>query len=82
MSYTGKHLVKVALKLGYEIKEGGKHILVYNPVTGKRLTLFSGGNIKKTGIDALRIHNSQTALIVATIKGPGFWTAALTPNSC
>jgi len=30
MNFTAKQLQKVALKLGYRIKEGKKHLLVYN----------------------------------------------------
>jgi len=66
MNYTGKHLVKVALKLGYEIKEGGKHILVYDPVTGKRVTLFSRGKIKKTGTLAAILR--QVGITEAKLK--------------
>lgn len=30
MNLTSKHLKKVALKLGYRVKEGKKHLLVYS----------------------------------------------------
>jgi hypothetical protein len=30
MNLTGKQLKKVALKLGYRVKEGKKHLLVYS----------------------------------------------------
>jgi len=49
MNYSGKHLTRVALKLGYLIKEGGKHILVFDPTTGRRISIFSRGKIKKKG---------------------------------
>ncbi len=49
MNYTGKHFTRVALKLGYVIKEGGKHILVYDPISGRCVTVFSRGKIKKPG---------------------------------
>lgn len=49
MNYTGKHLSKAALKLGYVIKEGGKHILVFDPTTKRLISTFSRGKIKKKG---------------------------------
>ncbi|RJR33827.1 MAG: type II toxin-antitoxin system HicA family toxin [Deltaproteobacteria bacterium] len=49
MNYTGKHLTKAALKLGYMIKEGGKHILVFDPTTGRLISIFPRGKIKKKG---------------------------------
>ena len=48
MNYTGKHLSKAAIKLGYVIKEGGKHILVFDRM-GRFITIFSRGKIKKKG---------------------------------
>ena len=30
MNLTARHLSKVALKLGYHIKEGSKHVLIYS----------------------------------------------------
>jgi predicted RNA binding protein YcfA (HicA-like mRNA interferase family) len=30
MNLTGKHLSKVALKLGYSVREGKKHLLIYS----------------------------------------------------
>lgn len=48
MNYTGKHLSKAAVKLGYVIKEGGKHILVFDRM-GRFITIFSRGKIKKKG---------------------------------
>jgi heme oxygenase len=49
MNYTGKHLTKAARKLGYEVEEGSKHILVYDPSTGRRISAFPRGKIKKKG---------------------------------
>lgn len=49
MNYTGKHLTRAALKLGYVIKEGGKHILVFDPKTGRLISTFPRGKIKKRG---------------------------------
>ena len=48
MNYTGRHLSKAAIKLGYVIKEGGKHILVLDRM-GRFITIFSRGKIKKKG---------------------------------
>jgi len=49
MNYTGKHLTRAALKLGFVIKEGGKHILVFDPTTGRLISTFPRGKIKKKG---------------------------------
>ncbi|MEW6659166.1 MAG: type II toxin-antitoxin system HicA family toxin [Thermodesulfobacteriota bacterium] len=49
MNYTGKHLSKAALKLGYVIKEGGKHILVFDSTNRRLISTFSRGKIKKKG---------------------------------
>ena len=48
MNLTGKHLAKVARKLGFVIREGRKHILVYDQ-RGNFITIFSRGKIKKKG---------------------------------
>jgi len=32
MSYTAKQLIRAAKKLGYKVKEGGKHSLVYDSI--------------------------------------------------
>ena len=48
MNLTGKHLAKVALKLGFMTKKGRKHILVYDQ-RGNFITIFSRGKIKKKG---------------------------------
>ena len=45
MSYTAKQLIRVARKLGYQVKEGGKHNLVFDPVTGRRISTISRGYI-------------------------------------
>jgi hypothetical protein len=46
MNLTGKHLTKVALKLGLVIKEGSKHILVYDQM-GNFVTIFPGAKLKR-----------------------------------
>jgi uncharacterized protein YwgA len=48
MNLTGKPHAKMALKLGFVIKEGRKHILVYDQ-RGNFITIFSRGKIKKKG---------------------------------
>jgi predicted RNA binding protein YcfA (HicA-like mRNA interferase family) len=52
MSYTVKQLIRAAKKLGYEIKEGGKHTLVYD--TGRRITTtIQRGFIPKGTLNAI-----------------------------
>ena len=53
MSYTGKQLIRVAKKLGYEVKEGGKHTLVYDPITRHRITTIQRGFIPKGTLNAI-----------------------------
>lgn len=53
MSYTGKQLIRVAKKMGYEVKEGGKHVLVYDPTTGRRITTILRGFIPKGTFNAI-----------------------------
>lgn len=43
MSYTAKQLIRAAKKKGYEIKEGGKHTLVYDPLTNRRISTIPRG---------------------------------------
>ena len=45
MEIRGKRLAAVAIKLGYQIKEGGKHILVLHE--GSLLTTIPRGRIKE-----------------------------------
>ncbi len=53
MSYTAKQLIRAAKKLGYEVKEGGKHTLVYDPTTGRRITTIQRGFIPKGTLRAI-----------------------------
>jgi hypothetical protein len=45
MSYTAKQLIRAARKKGYEVKEGGKHTLIYDPVTNRRISTIPRGFI-------------------------------------
>ncbi|MGO9174806.1 MAG: type II toxin-antitoxin system HicA family toxin [Desulfobaccales bacterium] len=53
MSYTAKQLIRAAKKLGYEVKEGGNHTLVYDPTTGRRITTVQRGFIPKGTLSAI-----------------------------
>ena len=53
MSYTAKQLIRAAKKLGYEIKEGGKHTLVYDLISGRRITTIPRGFIPKGTLIAI-----------------------------
>ncbi len=53
MNYTAKQLIRAAKKLGYEVKEGNKHTLVYDPTTGKRITTIQRGFIPKGTLNAI-----------------------------
>lgn len=53
MSYTGKQLIRAAKKRGYQIKEGGKHTLVFDPITGRRITTIPRGYIPKGTLNAI-----------------------------
>jgi predicted RNA binding protein YcfA (HicA-like mRNA interferase family) len=53
MSYTAKQLIRVAKKLGYEVKEGGKHTLIYDPKTDRRVTTIQRGYIPKGTFKAI-----------------------------
>jgi predicted RNA binding protein YcfA (HicA-like mRNA interferase family) len=53
MSYTAKQLIRAAKKLGYEVKEGSKHTLVYDPKTGRRITTIQRGFIPKGTFNAI-----------------------------
>jgi predicted RNA binding protein YcfA (HicA-like mRNA interferase family) len=65
MNLTGKHLTKVALKLGFVIKEGSKHILVYDQ-RGNFITIFYRGKIKKKG--TLSAIIKQMGITAAELK--------------
>jgi predicted RNA binding protein YcfA (HicA-like mRNA interferase family) len=53
MSYTRKNLIRAAKKLGYRIKEGGKHSLVIDPTTERRITTIQRGYIPKGTLKAI-----------------------------
>ncbi|MCL4503017.1 MAG: type II toxin-antitoxin system HicA family toxin [Deltaproteobacteria bacterium] len=53
MSYTGKQLIRAAKKLGYQIKEGGKHTLVFDPQSGRRISTIQRGYIPKGTFNAI-----------------------------
>jgi hypothetical protein len=42
MNLTAKHLTKVAFKLGYLVREGKRHTLVYHP-NGRLVTTMPRG---------------------------------------
>ncbi len=51
MNLSGKQLKKVALKLGYEIKEGKKHVLVFTE--SGLVTTIPRGRIKAGTLSAI-----------------------------
>jgi predicted RNA binding protein YcfA (HicA-like mRNA interferase family) len=51
MNLTAKQMKKVALKLGYKIKEGKKHLLVYG--AAGPVTTIPRGRIKSGTLDAI-----------------------------
>jgi predicted RNA binding protein YcfA (HicA-like mRNA interferase family) len=53
MSYTAKQLIRAAKKLGYEVKEGSKHTLIYDPTSGRRLTTIPRGFIPRGTLRAI-----------------------------
>jgi hypothetical protein len=53
MSFTAKQLIRAAKKLGYEIKEGSKHTLVFDPLTGRRISTIPRGFIPKGTYNAI-----------------------------
>jgi predicted RNA binding protein YcfA (HicA-like mRNA interferase family) len=53
MSYTAKQLIRAAKKRGYEVKEGGKHSLVFDPATGRRISTIPRGYIPKGTLSAI-----------------------------
>ena len=53
MSYTAKQLIRVAQKLGYAVKEGKKHTLIYDPVTKRRISTISRGYIPMGTLKAI-----------------------------
>ena len=53
MSFTAKQLIRAARKRGYEVKEGGKHTLIYDPTTGRRISTIPRGYIPKGTFNAI-----------------------------
>lgn len=53
MSYTAKQLIRATKKLGYGIKEGGKHTLVIDPITKRRISTIARGHIPKGTCNAI-----------------------------
>jgi predicted RNA binding protein YcfA (HicA-like mRNA interferase family) len=53
MSYTAKQLIRAAKKRGYRIKEGGKHTLVIDPITERRISTIPRGHIPKGTCNAI-----------------------------
>jgi hypothetical protein len=53
MSYTAKQLIRVAKKVGYLAKEGGKHTLVFDPESGRLITTIQRGYIPKGTLKAI-----------------------------
>ena len=51
MNLTAKQMKKVALKLGYQIKEGKKHLLVYSQAG--LVTTVPRGRIKSGTLSAI-----------------------------
>ena len=51
MNLTGKHLERVALKLGYKVKPGGKHYVVYKE--DRLITTLPRGKIKPGTLAAI-----------------------------
>lgn len=45
MIYTAKQLIRAAKKKGFKTKEGGKHTLVYDPITKQRISTIPRGYI-------------------------------------
>jgi predicted RNA binding protein YcfA (HicA-like mRNA interferase family) len=69
MSYTGKQLIRVAKKLGYAVKEGGKHTLIYDPRSGRRITTIQRGFIPKGTLNAIL---KQMRINEAELKNSSF----------
>jgi len=65
MSYTAKQIIRAAKKLGYEVREGGKHTLVYDPVSGRRITTIPRGFIPMGTLNAIR---KQLGITEAELK--------------
>ena len=53
MSYTAKQLIRAAKKLGYAVKEGGKHTMVYDLISGRRISTIPRGFIPKGTLNAI-----------------------------
>jgi len=52
MKYGGKHLKRVALKLGYVLVEGKKHTRVYD-TAGRYISTLPRGSIKSGTLKAI-----------------------------
>ncbi len=65
MSYTTRQLVRAVKKLGFRVKEGSKHTLVYDPATGRRITTIPRGYIPKGTLKAIL---KQLGLTEAQLK--------------
>jgi YD repeat-containing protein len=52
MNLTAKHLTKVVFKLGYLVREGKRHTLVYHP-NGRLVTTMPRGKIKTGTLAAI-----------------------------
>jgi predicted RNA binding protein YcfA (HicA-like mRNA interferase family) len=52
MNYTGKHLRRVALKLGFTVVEGKKHMRVYD-AAGRYVSTLPRGIIKPGTLRAI-----------------------------
>ncbi|MBW1954081.1 MAG: type II toxin-antitoxin system HicA family toxin [Deltaproteobacteria bacterium] len=65
MSYTARQLVRAVKKLGFRVKEGSKHTLVYDPATGRRITTIPRGYIPKGTLKAIL---KQLGLTEAQLK--------------
>lgn len=52
MKLTAKRLSKVALKLGYQIREGKKHTLIYHP-NGNLISTIPRGVVKSGTLSAI-----------------------------
>ena len=64
MNYTGKHLKRVALKLGYVLVEGKKHTRVYD-MAGRYISTLPRGSIKSGTLKAIL---KQMGLTEAELK--------------
>jgi hypothetical protein len=71
MSYTAKQLVKAAKKLGFQVKEGARHTLIYDPVRPTHIYhIFLHGDRDRQG-DPLGPF--LLVYIIRTVAGGGAW---------